>query len=188
MEIEELLQQGRDLKRNLQCHYNDFGDYYTHADHNAYASWLALTRRYLKTYYAGDDFISDFENAAKEINPCPEQMDKMLAILDAIEQLPEVVKTHKEKSGPKVTINNTQLQSQTQSQSQNVFFDVFVEALHEELSKKQIRELKDIAENKELDAEQKKTSILDKIKDFGMDTLSGLVANILANPAVWAMI
>lgn len=185
MEIEELIQQGKELKRDLQCHYSDFGNYYTHTDNNAYERWLALTRRYLKTYYSGDDFIPDFEKAAKEIDPSPEQMDKMLAILDALDQLPEVVKTHNEKSEPRVTINNTQLQSQ--SQSQNVMLKVFVEALHEELSGKQIRELKSVAEDENLNEEEKKSTILDKIKEFGKDTLASIVANVLTNPTIWGM-
>lgn len=62
---------------------------------------------------------------------------------------------------------------------------MFVDALHEELSRKQIREVKEIAENTNLTHEEKKSSILNKIKDFGIDTLSNIVANVLTNPAIW---
>lgn len=62
---------------------------------------------------------------------------------------------------------------------------MFVDALHEELSRKQIREVKEIAENTNLTHEEKKSSILNEIKDFGIDTLSNIVANVLTNPAIW---
>lgn len=183
MEIDELIQQGRALKNALQCHYGDLITYYTHADNQEYEVWLAYTRRYLKTNYADDVFIADFEKVAAEREPSPEQMDKMIACLEAISRLPQVIKKPVVSSSPAVTINNTQ----TQSQSQNVFMNVFVDALHEELNMKQIRELKYIAENTELDAEQKKKSIFDKIIDFGKDTLASIVANVLTNPTIWGM-
>ena len=183
MEIDELIRQGRELKNSLQCHYSDFGDYYTHHDNQAYESWLAYTRRYLKTQYADDEFIAEFEKVSSEGHSSPEKMDKMIALLNAISQLPQVVKKASVLPNPTVTINNTQ----TQSQSQNMFLEVFIDALHEELSKKQIRELKEIAENNEIGEEEKKSSILEKIKDFGKDTLASIVANVLTNPAIWGM-
>lgn len=183
MEIDELIQQGRALKNALQCHYGDLFTYYTHADNQEYEIWLAYTRRYLKTEYEDDEFVADFEKAAAQINPSPEQMDKMIACLEAISRLPQVVKKVTLLPNPAVTINNTQ----TQSQSQSMYLKVVVDALHEELNLKQIRELKDIVENKEIGAEEKKLSIFEKIKGFGMNTLASMFANILTNPKIWEM-
>jgi hypothetical protein len=47
--------------------------------------------------------------------------------------------------------------------------------------------LKEIAEDTEIGTEEKKSSILDKIKEFGKDTLASIVANVLTNPAIWGM-
>lgn len=183
MELNELIQQGRVLKNSLQFHTGNYFDYYTHANNQAYESWLMLTKRYINTMYSGDKFVSEFELLSEERNPTPELFDKMLAILEAMKQLPEVVKGNIEKANPMVAITNTQ----NQSQNQNVFIEVFMEALHEELSGRQIKELKSVAEDDNLNEEEKKSTILDKIKDFGMDTLSNIVANVLTNPSIWTM-
>lgn len=183
MEIEELIQQGRVLKNSLQFHSGHYIDYYTHANNQAYESWLMLTRRYINTMYAGDKFVSEFELLSEEKNPTPELFDKMIAILEAIKQLPGVVKSSVEGTPPMVAITN----NQNQSQSQNALLNVFVEALREELSGKQIRELKSVAEDENLNEEEKKSSILDKIKEFGKDALASIVANVLTNPAIWGM-
>lgn len=185
MELDELIQQGRVLENSLQFHSGHYFDYYTHASNQAYESWLMLTRRYINTMYAGDKFVSEFELVAEDKNPSPEQFDKMIAILEAMAKMPQVVKKSVEKSQSMVTVNNNQ--SQEQSQTQNVFLEVFVEALHEELSMKQIRELKVIVEDEQKSAEEKKASILGRIKEFGKDTLASIVANVLTNPTIWGM-
>lgn len=185
MEIDELIQQGRVLKNSLQFHCGHYFDYYTHADNQAYESWLMLTKRYINTMYAGDKFVLEFEQVAEDKNPSPKQFEKMLAILEAIKQLPQLVKSSAENANPMVSITNNQ--SQEQFQTQNVFVEMFMEALHEEMSGKQIRELKAIVEDENKSVDERKASILDRIKEFGIDTLSSIVANVLTNPAVWAM-
>lgn len=182
MEIEELIQQGRALKNVLQERRGSWGTYYVHPDQDAYEKWLMLTKRYINTAFSGDKCIEEFEKLAEK-SPYPTQLSKMLGILEAMKQLPQVVAVKSENTNPMVTITNTQ----TQSQSQNVFLNVFIDALHEELSRKQIRELKEIAEDTEIGTEEKKSSILDKIKEFGKDTLASIVANVLTNPAIWGM-
>lgn len=183
MEIDELIQQGRVLQNSLQQHRSEWGTYYTHPNQDAYERWLMLTKRFINAQYPGDKCIEEFEILASEVNPTPKQLAKMLGILEAMKQLPQVVKKSTEIANPMVAITNTQ----TQSQSQNVFLNVFIDALHEELSRKQIRELKEIAEDTEIGTEEKKSTILGKIKDFGMDTISNIVANMLTNPAIWGM-
>lgn len=182
MEIDELIQQGRVLKNVLQERRGSWGTYYVHPDQDAYEKWLMLTKRYINTAFPGDKCIEEFEKLA-EGSPYPTQLAKMLGILEAMKQLPQVVIVKSEQINPMVAITNNQMQNQ----SQNVFLEVFIDALHEELSKKQIRELKEIAVNNELGEEEKKSSILEKIKDFGKDTLASIVANVLTNPAIWGM-
>ena len=182
MGIDDLIQQGWASKNVLQERRDSWGTYYVHPDQDAYEKWLMLTKRYINTAFPGDKCVEEFEKLAEE-SPYPTQLSKMLGILEAMKQLPQVVVSKSEQSNPMVAITN----NQTQSQSQNVMLDVLVEALHEELSGKQIRELKSVAEDENLNEEEKKSSILDKIKDFGEDTLASIVANILTNPTIWNM-
>ena len=52
----------------------------------------------------------------------------------------------------------------------------------DELTGKQLKDLKAaLADEKS----GKKGSLLEKIKSFGMDTLSNILANIVTNPAIW---
>lgn len=184
MEIDELIQQGVVLKNSLQEVRSQWGTYYKHLSQDAFESWLMLTKRYINTQYHGDKSVEEFEKLAAEVNPTPKQLAKMIGILEAMKQIPQIARTFEPtKQMPLVSITNTQSQTQTQ----NVFIEIFMEALHEELSMKQIRDLKAIAEDEHKSVEEKKASILDRIKEFGMDTLSNIVANVLTNPTVWTM-
>lgn len=71
------------------------------------------------------------------------------------------------------------------SQNQTLNISLFIEAIKDELSGKQIKELKDI-ESSESDPIKKKEKIITKIKSFGSDILSNIVANILTNPTIWS--
>ena len=182
MGINELIQQGKELKCSLQEKHSQWGTFYSHSNQDAYESWLALTKRYINTQFPRDKSVLEFEELSEEL-ASPKLFAKMIGILEALQILSDVVQGTDEETQPIVNITN--MQNQTQSQS--VLVAIFVEALHEELSRKQIREIKEIAENKNLTSEDKKSSILNKIKDFGVDTLSNIVANVLTNPAIWSM-
>ena len=179
MGINELIQQGKELKCSLQEKHSQWGTFYSHSNQDAYESWLMLTKRYINTQFPRDKSVLEFEELSEE-SATPKLFAKMIGILEALQVLPDVVKDSQGETQPVVTINNTQ----NQTQSQSVLIEMFVDALHEELSRKQIREVKEIAENTNLTHEEKKSSILNKIKDFGIDTLSNIVANVLTNPAI----
>lgn len=75
-------------------------------------------------------------------------------------------------------ITNSNSQSQNQQQAANIF----LEAIADELTGKQMKELKAAL------ADEKgggKGSLIEKVKSFGLDTLSNIVANIVTNPAIW---
>lgn len=74
-------------------------------------------------------------------------------------------------------ITNSNSQSQNQQQAANIF----LEAIADELTGKQMKELKAaLADEKG----GKKDSLIEKVKSFGLDTLSNIVANIVTNPAI----
>lgn len=84
-----------------------------------------------------------------------------------------------------VNVNVMQNQSQEQQQSQEQIFSLFFESIKDEISGKQLKELKDIA-SKEPDPEKAKPQIIEKIKSFGSDICASIVANIITNPAIWS--
>ncbi len=74
--------------------------------------------------------------------------------------------------------------NQNQSQQQTIAFEIFVEAIKDELTGKQQKEIKEIITN-EPNPIQVKTKLIDKIKSFGSDVTSNIIANIITNPAIW---
>lgn len=89
-----------------------------------------------------------------------------------------IPKKNKEK-GNMVNVNITQNQSQNQS------FSLFFDSIKDEITGKQLRELKEIIA-KEPDLEKAKPKIIEKIKSFGSDICSNIIANIITNPAIWS--
>jgi len=94
--------------------------------------------------------------------------------------LPEKISPEANKSG---NINITLNQSQTQNQS--IKLNIILEALQDELNGRQLKELQEIIDNEE-PIEQKKDSIVDKIKNFGSGLASNILANILTNPNLYS--
>lgn len=78
-----------------------------------------------------------------------------------------------------IKINNTL------NQTQVVEFNLFVEIIKDELTGRQIKEIKDIVED-ESNQEVKKTKIIEKLKSFGGDILSNIIANIITNPNIYS--
>ena len=66
-----------------------------------------------------------------------------------------------------------------QQNSQTVMFDLVVKNLRNELSESQFNEIRQILENK--DEQIKKTNLTQKLKEFGIDALSGIISGILTN-------
>lgn len=183
MNIEELIEQGKKIESSMIKRQGRFVSYVEHQNKEEYNNWLMLSRRYINTNFPGDKFIEEFDKLAEE-QTSQSQMQSMVAILIAMKELPKVSKAHRESESSIINIQNNQMQTQTQ----NIFIEVFFDALHEELSMKQIRELKGVAEDENLNEEEKKATILEKIKEFGKDTLASIVANVLTNPTIWGMI
>jgi hypothetical protein len=73
---------------------------------------------------------------------------------------------------------------QSQSNKQTIKLDLIVQALQEELTGKELSEIQSILDSKET-SESKKTKTIDKLKTFGSDTLSNIIAGILTNPSIW---
>lgn len=176
MDIDELITQGETLRASLKKVESRWMSWYEYTNHGAFQEWVQKTTRFLHTHYRGDIMIEEFEEIASQ-SPSPKGHDKLLAILKAFKEIPQTITTPKEVQNGGVVITNSNSQSQNQQQAANIF----LEAISDELTGKQVKELKAaLAEEKG----GKKGPLVEKVKSFGLDTLSNIVANIVTNPAI----
>jgi len=83
-------------------------------------------------------------------------------------------------SGINISLN------QNQSQHQSVEINIIWESIKDELKGKQAKEIEEIVNGSET-PEEKKVKLIDKIKSFGSDIASNIVAGILTNPAIFGL-
>jgi hypothetical protein len=83
--------------------------------------------------------------------------------------------------GAKQGINLTVLQSQENNQS--IKLDIIVNELRKELTGAQLDEIQEILDSDEKGDEKKKKTI-EKLKEFGINTLSNIISGILTNPSI----
>jgi Fe2+ transport system protein B len=81
-------------------------------------------------------------------------------------------------------INLTIIQNQEQEQTQRIKLNIIIDAFQEELTGKQLKELQEIIDS-ESDNKTKKLNIIEKLKTFGSDILTNIVASILTNPNIY---
>ena len=187
--LESLIQE----HKNRLPYLRDVGQMFVNYEYpnmEAYYSWLAKTIRYIEIKYPGDKYVIEFcEVSKKFINI--DQQRKLLAILQAFSELPTIIpnnsiKREYEKNDAinvTTTINNTNSQSQNQEQSLAV--NLFIEAIKDELTGRQVKELKEVVEETGNDLPKARQGILLKLKEFGVDVASNIVANIITNPMIW---
>lgn len=165
--------------------------YYFYEDEESYQCWLAKTKRYININYPNDKDVCEFEIISKKVKT-PNQQKKLVAILEALAALPIVVpdnttKHESEKDNKKdtlnLTINNTN--SQSQSQKQSIAVELFIEAIKDDLTGRQIKELKAVVAEANNDKEKARSGIISKLKEYGANVASNIVANILTNQAIW---
>lgn len=70
---------------------------------------------------------------------------------------------------------------QNQEQSQKIKLNIIQDAFQEELTGKQLKELQELIDN-ESDVKSRKAKIVEKLKSFGNNIITNIVANILTNP------
>jgi hypothetical protein len=92
----------------------------------------------------------------------------------------------KERENPNngVVVSVNQSNKQSQSTQVSISFEFFIEVLRGELRTSEIEDIKEILESN-LDPKEKKKSFVDKIKSFGSDVASNILADLLTNPEVY---
>lgn len=116
------------------------------------------------TYYNSNDVISIGESIIQ-------------ASIDELEKLgiPSTIY-----DGKNEKINVTMVQQQSNLQTLNI--EIITKALHDELNGNQLSEIQSIIDSKE-NQDGKKTKLMNKLKEFGINTLSGVISGILTNLA-----
>ena len=184
MTLESLIAE-HEQRISTLCRYSEY-PYYRYEDCTSYQEWLIKTTRYLHIKYPGDKFIFEFETIATQ-DLHPEQQGALLAILKSLVELPTIVPMRQKKNGKEINFNTTinNSNSQSQNQEQSVAINLFLEAIKDDLTGKQVKELKEVLDENKEDAEKARKGIIEKLKSFGSDVASNIVANILTNPVIW---
>lgn len=166
--------------------------YYDYPDMDSYYKWLEKAQRFIEINYPDDKHIADFEQISKQ-DIWPNQQKKLLAILEAFAVLPIAIsrikpspKKQDHERGPiHITTNINNSNSQTQNQQQSLAVELFLEAIKDDLTGRQIKELKAVVAEAGNDLQKARPGIIEKLKSFGADVASNIVANLLTNPAIW---
>lgn len=190
-QLESLIKEGNEIVKTVSYVNAPSGVISMYAvykveNESQYQTWKSKSMRLLNVNFTDGMESKAFAEAAKSFDKshyAPKYLKEMVGILVSCKEIPNHVKQQKEaKQEPSsaVTVNVNQSQSQNQSQEINIFLD----SIADEITGKQYKELKSIAQEKP-NPEKSKQKIVEKLKSFGGDVLSNIVANIITNPSVW---
>lgn len=156
-----------------------------HANYADYEIWKNGCIQLLRNEFKNNGSNQDFDEVLKENKSkySPQIMDSLIGILVACSYIPmpRVLMnkiTEGSSEGTKIHINNFQ----SQSQELNVVF--LINSIKNELSESQLKDIKQIIEDNKNEKEVK-SKLIDKVKSFGSDVATNIIANILTNPAIW---
>lgn len=193
--IESLIEQGNDILRGIKSVPAPAGvtrimSTYSLADKNQYESWKNIVIRFLSSEYPGDYSINEFKKVSTQFmlyRNSPNYLRQMIGILESIKAIPSKINDVtevKQGENPSIIINN----SNTQTQKQVFSIDLFSKAIEDVLTVSQIKELKKVVEEEDGDVAKAKPKLIEKLKSFGENLSSNIVANILTNPTIWSSI
>ena len=196
--LESLIEEQKTRITQLKYEIDPLGGldsvYYYYDDNDSYQKWLAIAKRYIGITFPNDKDVAKFEDISQEELE-PEQQKKLLAILEAFASLPIIIPDSRitqiaEKKGRgreainvTTTINNTNTQSQNQAQT--IAIELFLEAIKDDLTGRQIKELQEVVTASNGDLQKARSGIIEKLKSFGANVASNIVANLITNPAIW---
>lgn len=190
--IESLIEEGNEMLQGIKYVPAPSGvirmfSVYNLADDSKYERWKNVVIRYLSSNYPNDISVNDFRKALEEFEKhyySPTGMRKMVGILESLEAIPTKIEntSNKQDKEPSIIINNTN--SQTQNQVLNI--DLFTKAIEDVLTISQIKEMKKVVEEEGGDLTKAKPKLVEKLKSFGENLASNIVANLMTNPSIWA--
>ncbi len=125
--------------------------------------------------------VSGFDRTPKAIIEAKELLQNLIKDIQDF-GLPQKQVSSANKSD--ININVHQNNNQNQTTNITIQLDFLIEIFKDELKGYQVKELKEILES-ELNEQEKKKSFFEKIKSFGSDVASNILANIMTNPDVY---
>ena len=159
---------------------------YDYPDMQAYYDWMEIAKRFLRKYFPGDESVVEFCKLSEE-RISRDQQEKSLSILNAFVVIPQIIKYNnkmeKEDIKVNVTVNNNN--SQSQNQEQSMLVQQFLDAFRDELTGRQLKELRSVIAESDNDLHKAKPKIIDKLMEFGGNVASNILATILTNSAFW---
>lgn len=179
MNVEELISKGENLEKSIYLERKASGffpyDIYNSQNKTEYQNWISIIKRLIKSKYSSE--LNDFEKLSININP--ENHRKILALLNAIKEIPDEPENKVSNKEQGLHINITQ----SQNQQTTISINLIIEAFQDELNGNQRKEIQTIIDDKELEPEKKKSKIVETLKKFGGDIASNILANILTSPS-----
>ena len=126
-------------------------------------------------FHGGGWGTSEVSHFWDNTESCKKQgIDILEACITELKEFGQPEKKENNKSG--ININLTQ--------NQTVSINILMSALEDELTVSQLREINEVIKIDEPKSE-KRRRMIDKIKSFGSDVASNILANILTNPNIW---
>lgn len=188
--LDSLIEEQKKRIETLQYNNGPVLPYYSYPDMKGYESWLAKTKRFIRAQYTNDKDADEFENISKQ-KLSKKQQIQLLAILEAFNSFPDIIPTIDEanvynKESPTMQVNIHNTNSQSQNQEQSLAVNLFLEAIKDDLTGRQVKELKEVIAESGGDKEKARDGIITKLKSFGSDVASNIVANIITNPLIWS--
>lgn len=178
MHINNLIQEGN----SFHFYQGEFDEKINNSA--GYAKWKEKCKRFLNLNYTDDKFIESFEKNCS-IYDNSSTHNELIGMLEAFRDMPTIIqKTDDKNHKPETIVNVHQTQQQEQSQSQKIAINIFLESIKDELTGKQFKEIKAIVAE-EPKPEKAKSKVIEKLKSFGEDVLTNIVANVITNPSIW---
>lgn len=186
-ELQNIIEEFEKIRTCLQKHNpngnSNFHYYYYGDKEEEYLLWLAKTQRFLEIKYPNDKHVKEFLDVSNNQEFTPVQQSILLAILTAFLEYPTIIPIPQEPKQNSITIQNTNTQSQSQEQS--LLIQLFVDTIKDDLTGRQIKELKEIVAEEDSDLQKARPKLLSKLKEFGVDVISNIITNVLTNPTIW---
>lgn len=186
MTIDDLIQEGKRLKPTIFEVKNGYGNgvnpsikLYKSHEENAYNSWLLKSKRYLEANHNNEESQTEFKSLSKSLYPV--HHEKLVSILEAIKLFPtkKNTKSESETDGINININN--------SLHQQISISIVLEVLKNELTGSQYKEIYEIIKSND-EPVSTKLKVIEKLKSFGENTLSNIIAGLITNPAIWSQL
>lgn len=162
--------------------YRSYDAYKTN-ESERYKIWLSSVQRFIKLNYNED--LDEINELAKNMydRTIKGNHQKILGVLKAIKLMPQKMIEKVDNYIPIISIDNRNIQSQSQSQTQVI--DIILETIKSGLTDRQREEIKEIIEKYKNEPQNAKSVVFERIKSFGYDIASNVLANVITNPNVW---